>query len=152
MRAQWPEPEGKFFDSSAEDLFGLVMTIVDEVRGHRQAAGASPRGGRLHFDEPIDQAVATLAARLARVELVEELEGGTPLVAAPARVSFPSGEGAGHQAEAKRDAERARLKVDLAKTEAQLANPEFVAKAPPEIVSKLEDRAAELRAAVDRLQ
>jgi valyl-tRNA synthetase len=87
------------------------------------------------------------------VELVEGLEGGTPLVAAPARVSFPSSDGAaGNQAEAKRDAERARLKLDLAKTEAKLANPEFLAKAPPEIVSKLEDRAAELRAAIDRLE
>jgi valyl-tRNA synthetase len=152
MRAPWPVPEGKFFDSSAEDSFAQVMTIVEEVRGHRQAAGAPPRGGSLHFEEPIDHAVATLAARLARVELVEDMEGGTPLVAAPARVSFPSSEVGGRQTDAKRDAERARLKLDLAKTEARLANPEFLAKAPAEIVSKLEDRAAELRAAIDRLQ
>jgi valyl-tRNA synthetase len=152
MRAAWPEPEGKFVDAPAEHSFGQVMTIVEEVRGHRQAAGASPRGGSLHFETPVDQAVAVLAARLARVELAEELEDGTPLVAAPARVAFPSSEGAAHQAEAKRDAERGRLKLDLAKTEAKLANPEFLAKAPQEIVSKLEDRAAELRAAIDRLQ
>jgi valyl-tRNA synthetase len=152
MRAPWPEPEGRFFDSSAEDSFAQVMTIVEEVRGHRQAAGAPPRGGSLHFEQPIDHAVATLAARLARVDLVEDLEGGTALVVAPARVSFPSTDGAGLQAGAKRDAERARLKLDLAKTEAKLANPEFLAKAPQEIVSKLEDRAAELRAAIDRLQ
>jgi len=38
------------------------------------------------------------------------------------------------------------------KTEAKLANPEFRAKAPAEIVKKLEDRAAELRAAIDRLE
>jgi len=98
------------------------------------------------------RAVATLAARLAWVELVDEMEGGTPLASVPARVRFPSGAGDSRQAEAKRDAERARLKLDLAKTEAQLANPEFLAKAPQEIVRKLEDRAAELRAAIDRLE
>jgi valyl-tRNA synthetase len=67
-------------------------------------------------------------------------------------VTFPSGAADGRQAEAKREAERGRLTSDLAKTEAQLANPEFLAKAPQEIVRKLEDRAAELRAAIDRLQ
>jgi valyl-tRNA synthetase len=128
------------------------MTIVEEVRGHRQAAGAPPRGGSLHLEQPIDRKVATLAARLARVELVDEMEGGTPLVAVPARLTFPAGAGDNRQAEAKRDAERARLKSDLAKTDAKLADSEFLAKAPQEIVRKLEDRAAELRAAIDRLE
>ena len=66
-------------------------------------------------------------------------------------MTFPSS-GDGRQVAAQRDAERARLKIDLAKTEDKLANPEFLAKAPPEIVRKLEDRAAELRAAIDRLE
>ena len=80
------------------------------------------------------------------------MDGGTPLASVPARVSFPTGAGDRRLADAKRDAERARLKLDLAKTEGQLANPEFLAKAPQEIVRKLEDRAAELRAAIDRLE
>jgi valyl-tRNA synthetase len=80
------------------------------------------------------------------------MDGGTPLASVPARVSFPPGAADRRQADAKRDAERARLKSDLAKTEAQLAKPEFLAKAPQEIVRKLEDRAAELRAAIDRLE
>jgi valyl-tRNA synthetase len=152
MRAPWPEPDGRFVDPEAEEAFGEVMTIVEEVRGHRQAAAAPPRGGSLHLDQAIDRAVATLAARLAWVELVDEMDGGTPLTSAPARVSFPAGAKDSRQADAKRDAERARLKLDLVKTEAQLANPAFLAKAPQEIVRKLEDRAAELRAAIDRLQ
>jgi valyl-tRNA synthetase len=65
----------------------------------------------------------------------------------PGRVRFPAGAGDRH-----RKAELKRLTEDLEKTEAKLANPEFRAKAPPEIVRKLEDRAAELRAAIDRLQ
>jgi len=40
----------------------------------------------------------------------------------------------------------------LEATERQLANPEFRANAPFDIVRKLEERAAELRAAIDRLR
>ena len=145
MRALWPELES--VDPAAEELFGAVMTIVEEVRGHRQAAGAPPRGGSVQLDESIDRSVAGLAARLAWVELVTDLEQGTPLAAAPGRVSFPAGAG-----DNRRHAELKRLTADLEKTEAKLANPEFRAKAPYEIVRKLEDRAAELRAAIDRLQ
>jgi valyl-tRNA synthetase len=145
MRASWPELEA--VDPAAEESFGLVMRIVEEVRGHRQAAGAPPRGGSLQLDEPIDRSVALLAARLAWVEQVEDLEQGTPLAAVPGRVRFPAGAG-----DRRRKAELKRLTEDLEKTEAKLANPEFRAKAPPEIVRKLEDRAAELRAAIDRLQ
>ena len=80
-------------------------------------------------------------------ELVTDLGAGTPLAAVPGRVRFPAGSG-----DSRLQAELKRLKEDLEKTEAKLANPEFRAKAPQEIVRKLEDRAAELRAAIDRLQ
>jgi valyl-tRNA synthetase len=147
MRAPWPELQEKFVDPAAEESFSQVMRIVEEVRAHRQAAGAPPRGALL-LEQPIDRSVATLAARLARVELVDEMEGGIPLAATPGRVSFPSGGGG----DGRRQAELKRLTEDLTKTEAKLANPDFRAKAPPEIVRKLEERAAELRAAIDRLE
>jgi valyl-tRNA synthetase len=146
MKAQWPEGLDRFVDPQAEETFSEVMGIVEEVRGHRQAAGAPPRGGTLQFDQPIDQAVARLAARLAWVEL-GKLEGGTPLSVAPGRVSFPSGAGDG-----RRQRELQRLSDDLAKTLDKLANPDFLANAPPEIVRKLQDRAAELRASIGRLK
>jgi valyl-tRNA synthetase len=128
------------------------MGIVEEVRAHRQGAGAPPRGGTLMLEHPIDRAVATLSARLAWVELVDEMQGGVPLAVTPGRVTFPSGGegGARRKAELKRLLKR--LKDELEKTDAKLANPEFRAKAPPEIVRKLEERAAELRAAIDRLE
>jgi hypothetical protein len=96
----------------------------------------------------MDRSVAALAARLAWVELGDGMAGGVPLAATPGRVSFPSG----GEGDARRKAELKRLTADLEKTEAKLANSEFRAKAPPEIVRKLEERAAELRAAIDRLQ
>jgi valyl-tRNA synthetase len=144
MRATWPNFQ--FVDTAAEAAFGDVMRIVEEVRGHRQAAGAPPRGGKLYLDPSTDSKVAALTARLAWVELVKELSDGTPLGAAPGRVSFPEGAGDG-----RRQAELRRLNTDLEKTDAQLANPEFRAKAPFDVVRKLEERADGIRAAIDRL-
>ena len=45
----------------------------------------------------------------------------------------------------------ARLRKELERVEAKLANREFRSKAPALIVAKEEQRAAELRAAIDRL-
>jgi valyl-tRNA synthetase len=41
MRSPWPDAQ--FVDPGAEETFAQVMRIVEEVRGHRQAAGAPPR-------------------------------------------------------------------------------------------------------------
>jgi valyl-tRNA synthetase len=145
MRAEWPDLEGKFTDTAAEDTFGQVMTLVEEIRAHRQSAGAPTRGGSLHLDG-VDHAVGRLAARISFVEQVGELERGTALVSAPGRVSFPAG-----AVDTRRQGELKRLREELAKAETKLANDEFKNKAPQEVVTKLEERAAELRAAIERL-
>jgi valyl-tRNA synthetase len=145
MRAGWPDLQDRFADPSAEETFDEVMAIVDEVRGHRQAAGG-PRGGQLHLDG-VDRDVAELAARLAQVELVGELEGGTALAMVPGRLIFPAG-----ATDAKRDREMKRLEADLAKDEAKLANPAFREKAPADVVKNLEERAEATRAAIERLR
>jgi len=147
MRAEWPELNGKFADPAAEDEFQLVMAIVEEVRGHRQAAGAPPRGGQLRLEGAVHHRVAALVARLAQVELVDGLERGTPLAVAPGRVAFPSGTG-----DARRQKERTRLEEDLAKIEERLANAEFQAKAPQEVVDNLQQRADAIEEALDRLK
>ena len=143
MRAAWPDVQSA--DPEAEETFGQVMAIVEEIRAHRQAAGAPPRGGKLFLDSHTDGIVATLVARLASVELSNE-SGGFSLGTVPGRVSFPEGAGDGRS-----QAQLKRLNLDLEKTQAQLANPEFRANAPFDIVRKLEERAAEIRAAIDRL-
>jgi valyl-tRNA synthetase len=145
MRAPWPQLQDRFVDPAAEETFGEVTRIVEEVRAHRQAAGAPPRGGSLQLDGA-DRTVANLVAKLASVELVGGMEEGTPLAAVAGRVSFPAGAG-----DSRRQAELKRLREDLAKAEDKLANPDFRAKAPAEIVHKLEDRAADLGSAIDRL-
>ena len=58
-----------------------------------------------------------------------------------------------------KDAELARLEREQGKTlkdmeriQAKLGNPNFIAKAPAEVVGKERDRAAELKSALDKLQ
>ena len=56
-------------------------------------------------------------------------------------------------AELKRlDKEIARLEGDVTRTEAKLANPSFVDKAPAAVVQKERERMAESRAAIDKLR
>src|SRR5437763_509222 len=146
MRSEWPDLHGRHLDSAAEDDFAVVMEIVEEVRGHRQAAGAPSRGGKLHLDRSISDEVARLVARLASVELVDVLEAsGTPLAVAPGRIEFPAGSGDSH-----RERECKRLREDLAKVEARLANEDFQAKAPREVVDTLQQRADAIQEALDR--
>ncbi len=144
MRAAWPNLEDRYVDPSAEETFAQVMWIVEEVRGHRQAAGG-PRGGRLKLDG-VDREVAVLSARLAQVELVDELDEGTPLAVVPGRVSFPSGAG-----DARREKERKKYQQELERAEAKLDNTEFRDKAPGDVVAMLEERVKTLRAAIERL-
>ena len=144
IRSAWPDLEDRYVDPKAEETFAQVMWIVEEVRGHRQAAGG-PRAGQLQL-EGIDHEVAVLAARLARVELVDELDQGTPLAVAPGRVRFPAGE-----SDAKRKKEIERLRADLDRVDARLANQEFRDKAPSQVVKELEERADSLLSAIERL-
>src|SRR6266567_478094 len=65
MRTDWPDLRDRFVDAGAEAEFEKVMWIVEEVRGHRQAAGAPVRGGQLQLDSSINDSIARLAARLA---------------------------------------------------------------------------------------
>src|SRR5437773_3625352 len=92
MRAEWPDLLDRFVDPGAEEEFQQVTAIVEEIRGHRQAAGAPSRGGQLHL-ESINGSVAGLAARLGQVELVQEMDRGVPLAVAPGRVAVPAGSG-----------------------------------------------------------
>jgi valyl-tRNA synthetase len=147
MRSPWPEVDSGFIDPGAEEQFRLVIAIVDEVRGHRQAAGGPKRGGLMQLDGSINHEVALLAARLAQVELARDLELGTPLASAAGRVSFPSGQG-----DARREKERKRLEEELTKLDAKLGNRDFQEKAPPEVVKNLEQRAEATREALDRLK
>ena len=161
MRAAWPEPDGRFPDAGAERSVERLQALVEEVRRARRAAHAPDRGGRLVFEETQDEEAAGLIAALAAVEVVRgenRTEGDGPsepeagagwvaLTAAPARVAFPAARGNG----AGRHRDRERLRAELARTEAKLANESFLARAPSAVVDKERAKQQELQAALARI-
>src|SRR5207245_8619517 len=78
MRADWPQLQDRFVDPGAEEQFGQVMTIVEEIRGHRQAAGAPRRGGQIQLDGSIDRKVGELAAKIGQGEQADDVGNWWP--------------------------------------------------------------------------
>jgi valyl-tRNA synthetase len=148
VRTEWPAGDPRRRDLDAEREVERMIGLVEEVRVARKAAGAVERGGRLVLERPVAPELAETAARLARVELADRLSGeGTVLAAVAARVEFP----AQRLDEGGRSREVERLRKELARAEAKLANADFVAKAPPTVVDRVRAQAAELAAAIERL-
>ena len=147
LRERWPESDGRFDDPRAEASFAVLIRLVEEIRGLRQAAGVTS-GGRLWLGGEMSAAERELLTDLARVELVGEAgRDATPLTSADARLELP----AATADPGRRQAELKRLRAELVAVDAKLANPSFRDRAPGEIVAKEEARATDLRAAIARL-
>jgi valyl-tRNA synthetase len=148
VRTAWPEADDRFGAPEAEAAVGRVVALVEEIRRARQAAGAPRRGGRLRFDTAQEPEVAALVAELAAVELAAELASqGTALTELPARLELPATE-VDPAAEA---AARERLERERDRLRANLANEDFVSRAPAAVVEKERGRLAEAEAALERL-
>ena len=123
------------------------MKLVEEIRTARQAAGTGDRGGRLQV-RGLEAEARDLLESLARVELVDEISPtAMVLTAADARLDLPVSE----EAERRRHSDVKRMRAELEKVEAKLSNGVFRDRAPAEIVAKEEARAADLRAALGRV-
>jgi valyl-tRNA synthetase len=150
MRTRWPEDLYRYVDGQAEVELVALMETVTEIRSFRKTvSGAPPKGGavKLVTDHSADWERAL--SQLGSVVVVEELPPGKALGLIDGSVVFPAVEGADPAVTAKKIAE---LEKDLNRVEAKLANPEFLAKAPADVIAKQEDRATELRAAIERLR
>ena len=150
MRSSWPENLSHYVDPTVDMQFGghLVGT-VNEIRSLRTSIpGAPSKGGAVKLDVDHGRDWERTLANLANVTVVSELPPGKSLGLVEGSVVFPASAAADPRVT---DKKRADLQKDLDKTEAQLANPQFRANAPFDVVRKLEERAAEIRAAIDRL-
>jgi len=149
MRQKWPAGDARFRDPDAEAWAKQLIALVEEIRRARQAAGAPRRGGRLKLEHAWELENVALASELADVELVEELAGqGIALTEVAARVEFPA---LGVKPDTQ-TATRDRLQRELQRSQAKLANDDFVARAPESVVEKERRRAADLQEALDRLE
>ncbi|MEJ2579352.1 MAG: valine--tRNA ligase [Kineosporiaceae bacterium] len=160
--AAWPEAEPKYagrpVDAPAEDEVGALQRLVTEVRRFRADQGLKPGqrvAGRItgldatglaaHEDEV--RALARLSAPPAGFTASATLTSGTVTVELDLSGAIDLG------------AERRRLDKDLAaairertQAQAKLGNPQFLAKAPADVVDKIRDRLAVAESEVQRLR
>jgi valyl-tRNA synthetase len=175
VRARWadsimiaPFPERGALDEAAERSFGPVIGIVEALRNIRGEMN-------IPFKVPLrdvqlgslaDDSVATVRAEESRIARLANVEGLT-IGSAPTRKLPGSAVAVGSGFEvrvplagvvdmaaegARVTKELAKLETDLAGIEKKLANPNFVERAPKEVVEKDRARAEELRLKRTRLE
>ena len=155
-------------DEGAEAAMGDLIEAIQALRGWRDLAGVKAGAtvrARLAATGYAD--TAPQLARLARVELVESVEstasippGDSPGANPPvASVPIPGGAVeilAGEEvdlgvAQRKLEARREKLAAEIERAERKLANPGFIAKAPPEVVAAEREKLTRLQAELETL-
>jgi len=171
ISAQWPEAPAAWVDVAAEEEIGWLVDLVTEVRQIRAEMNVPPSaraplsliGANAATRERLNRH-RELIVSLARLDSVREAEaapkGSAPFVIGEATAALSI---AGFIDLA---AEKARLNKDIAafegdieRTRKKLDNPDFVARAKPEVVEENRERLAEaeegiakLKAALQRLE
>ncbi len=162
--AAWPEVPDSFIDTAAQGEIGWLVDLVTEVRQLRAEMNIAPSvKPPLSFVAPD----ATTAERIARhrdliVTLARVSEVATVHAAPEGAVTFVSGGATAALSLAgliDLEAERARLNKEIAAFESdighfnkKLGNPNFVARAAPEVVEEQREKLAEAEAGRVRLQ
>ncbi|MFC0634354.1 valine--tRNA ligase [Brevundimonas balnearis] len=162
LGAAWPDLPDAFVDAEAEAEIGWLIEVVEAIRALKGEMGVATSRPPLTF-------VAADTEIAARVERHRDLLGGLARVseialldAAPkGSVSFVAGGGAAALTLAGLvdvSAERARLDKEIATREADAAvfskkldNPNFVARAAPEVVQEQREKLAAAQADRERL-
>jgi valyl-tRNA synthetase len=157
ITAPWPQADGSHSDLAAEQEFGFLMSVVSALRrfradhqlqpGIRPGASATISDTRLAGTLSSELERVTTLARWGRLDLREdELQSPAARIVVPGAVIEVPLAGI-----VDIDAERARLNREVAAlgNEAEgvrrkLANADFVAKAPDEVVEAQRDRLADL--------
>jgi valyl-tRNA synthetase len=148
-----PWPRADFaIDRAAEAEIGWIIELVSEIRSVRSEVGV-PAGAQLTLT--LVQASSSVAriveawgdtikrlARIVRLEFAETPPAGSlPIVVRDALAALPLGGIVDIEAEKSRlDKEIARERQEIAKVDAKLANPDFVARAPEEIIAEHHER------------
>ncbi len=155
MLAGWPAAAHR--DPEAEAAFGEVMDVVAAIRSLRAEQGLEPGARvRVGLDGVLPPGGEALARDLARAERIQagRPEGKVVSAVTPSGATVYLG-----VAEADVAAQRQRLEKELASAAAEvehtatrLANPQFRARARPEVVAQQEERARMLAAKVDGLR
>jgi valyl-tRNA synthetase len=163
--AAWPEPNPAYRDPEAAAVFERLREVVRAIRNARTEYQVEP-GRRIAAviaagnDTTAFQAMAPILTTLARIDPAQLTFG--PLPTAAKGVTLVVGEIGVFLPLAglvDLEAERERLRQQLAETESRMAanrarldNPDFVAKAPAHVVAQTQQTLAELEAQAARLR
>ena len=164
MTARWPAPPAGYIDAEAGAEMDWLIEVVSEVRSIRSEMNVPP-GARLPMTvsaadqttrERLDR-YGELARTLARLSGIEASDapgkGAAPFVAGGATFALQVSEFVDFAAErARLGKEIGTLAADIDRTAKKLANPDFVARAPEEVVEENRERLAEAETAKAKLE
>ena len=161
MVAAWPEPREEWVDPSAEAKFGVLMEAVQAIRSIKHEIGLG-HDARVFLRAADDASAALMADHcpalrsLARVSDVS-VGGEAPMravAAAAGAVEVLVELGVDDLAKARQRllSELESVERALSKAEAKLANPNFRARAPAEVVATQEARRDAVRSEREALR
>src|SRR3954471_8032080 len=138
-------------DEAAEAEMAAVIEAVQALRSWRDEAGVKPGQVLPARIDGLDGSAA-LVARMARLDLESEGEPTATVPVPGGSVEIRAGDLVDREAEARKAAaERERIRHEIARAEAKLANEGFVAKAPEHLVQAERDKLERLRRELDAL-
>jgi valyl-tRNA synthetase len=163
ITARWPDLPDSYADDDAASEMALVLAVIGEGRSVRSELNvpvsarppllvteAGPRERRI-LSENAEAICKMLPVGEIRFDAAEA--GAVPFLAEGAAFALPVAEFIDLAAEKARLAkEIAALVADVDRTAKKLANPDFVARAPEEVVEENRERLAEAQAAKARLE
>ena len=162
--ASWPRPDARAVSPEAERRFGLVQELVSAVRAIRAEYDVQPgKAVRIAVQHPGPEAAAAFRQeeatirRLAKIADIawgesSEKVGGYAVLSDGTGVFVPLGDAIDVARECERlAAEIARLQQLVGSQEKKLANEQFVARAPAEVVAKEREKLATWREQVSTL-
>ncbi|MBL8555581.1 MAG: valine--tRNA ligase [Phenylobacterium sp.] len=164
MTAAWPDLPAALIDPAADAEVALIVETITEGRSVRQGLNVPPSAQPplLVVEASAEQrrvleASAALVQRLLRVAEVRFVDaapaGSIPYVVAGATLALPVADFIDIAAERTRlTKEVAALTADIDRTAKKLANPDFVGRAPEEVVEENRERLAEAGAAKAKLE
>jgi valyl-tRNA synthetase len=147
----YPHVREQLIDEAAEADLGRAIEAIVRVRGFRDSAGAKP-GKALAARLRASGYETTIAAlsRLARLTITEDGDADAPVVASVpipgGSVEILSGDGLDLASlDQRREQARERLLQAIARAQAKLSNPGFLAKAPPAVIEAEQAKVARLQ-------
>jgi valyl-tRNA synthetase len=164
MTAPWPDLPDSLIDPAADAVIGLIVETIAEGRSVRAELNVpnSARPPLLVIDASAEQRrvlgdAEPLIRQMLRVEGVRMVEaapaGAIPYVVEGATLALPVAEFIDVAAErARLGKEVGNLAVDIDRTARKLANADFVARAPEEVVEENRERLADAEAAKAKLE